>query len=172
MGVDKALLLWDGRRGVDLAAELASQAGAARIVTSGGVDYGLPFVPDPQAGGGPVGGLLAAGRWLRAAGCARALALAVDAPTARAEDLGPLLAHTGPAAAYRGLNLPLVFDLASLPPKARPDWPVARFADELGAAWLACPPDAAARLRGANTPGERDALLRPPRTENPGAADG
>jgi molybdopterin-guanine dinucleotide biosynthesis protein A len=159
MGVDKAAQDWGGRRAVDRLADLATAAGAAPVVTVGGRDYGLPRVDDLSAGGGPVGGLAAAVAALRTAGCARMLALAVDAPTVRLADIAPLLAAPSPGAAFEGLHLPLVFDLAAAPLDAGPGWPIARFVERAGLARLPCPSAAYARLRGANTPEERARLL-------------
>jgi len=159
MGEDKAVQLWGGRRAVDLAAALAGQVGATVILTVGGREYGYPFVGDPTPGGGPVGGVAAGAGALAAAGCRRALVLAVDAPTVTPEDLAPLLAAPSPGATYAAFPLPMVADIARLPPEARPDWPLARLAERAGLAELACAPDRAARLRGANTPAERERLL-------------
>ena len=53
-------------------------------------------------------------------GCERVLVLAVDAPTIRATDILPLMTHEGPGAAFEGLHLPMVVDLARLPPEAQP----------------------------------------------------
>jgi molybdopterin-guanine dinucleotide biosynthesis protein A len=160
MGRDKAELAWDGRRAVDRLADLARGLGAAAIVTAGPRDYGLPVAMDDPPGGGPVAGIVAGAAALRAAGCTRGLVLAVDAPTASAADLAPLLAAPAPGATYDGLNLPLVLDLGRLPPDAGSGWAMGRLIDATGLARLACPPDAAARLRGANTPEERETLLR------------
>jgi molybdopterin-guanine dinucleotide biosynthesis protein A len=159
MGADKGALLWMGLRAVDRVAALAGRAGALALVTVGTTDYGLPRVADEPPLGGPVGGVLAGVEALRAAGCRRALVLAVDAPTIELRDLAPLLALGGAGAAFEGLHLPMVLDLAALPPDARADWPMARLADRAGLVRLACPPEARARLRGANTPEERDTLL-------------
>ncbi|MEO8114856.1 MAG: NTP transferase domain-containing protein [Phenylobacterium sp.] len=159
MGVDKAAMLWSGRRAVDRVADLAAEAGAAAMVTVGGHDYGLPVVLDEPALGGPVGGVLAGAAALRAAGCDRLLVLAVDAPTLRLEDLAPLLAEGGPGAAFAGLHLPMVMALDALPAEAEASWPMARLADRAGLARLICPPEAALRVRGANTPAERELLL-------------
>jgi molybdenum cofactor guanylyltransferase len=159
MGADKGAQGWLGRRAVDRVADLAAGLGAAAVVTVGPADYGLPFVPDEPEPRGPVGGVLAGAAALGRAGCGRALVLAVDAPTILAEDLAPLLAQPGPGAAFEGLHLPLVVEIAAIPADAQADWPVARLAERCGAVRLPAPPGAAARLRGANTPDERAALL-------------
>lgn len=173
MGVDKAMVLWRGRTAVDRVAALAAAIGAAPVITVGAGDYGMPLVLDEPPLGGPVGGVLAGAAALRAAGCARALVLAVDAPTLQAVDLAPLLDAVGPGAAYAGLHLPMVIDLAAVPADAASGWPLARLIERAGLARPSCPPDVAARIRGANTPGERDALLAsmPPddNAENSGA---
>ena len=46
-----------------------------------------------------------------------------------------------------------------LPPDARAGMRISRFAEDAGLARLPVPPGAHARLRGANTPEERAALL-------------
>jgi molybdopterin-guanine dinucleotide biosynthesis protein A len=157
MGREKAALDWNGRRAVDRLADLAQAAGCAFVV-SAGADHGFAFVPDPPVKG-PVGGLLAGAAAVKARGLARALVLAVDAPTIRAEDLAPLLAAGPPGAIYDGLPLPMTIDLDALPANAEADWPLFRLTEAAGLARLPCPPQAFARLRGANTPDEREALL-------------
>jgi molybdopterin-guanine dinucleotide biosynthesis protein A len=159
MGADKAVLDWAGRRAVDRLADLARTVGALAVVTSGATDYGIPLVEDREMGGGPVAGLVSAGAALAGAGCDRVLALAVDAPTVGTADLAPLIAALHPGAAYRGLNLPLAWDLAATPRDAGGGWSVRRFIDAVGLARLACPAGAEERLRGANTPAERAALM-------------
>jgi len=165
MGRDKAALDWDGQRAVDRVVALARGVGAAAVVTAGG-DYGWPHVPDAAPGGGPVGGLLAGAAWLRAAGMDRALALAVDAPSLTPQDLAPLVAAPPPGAAYEGFPLPCVFALG-LERAAAADWPLRRFVERAGLAVLACTPEQARRLRGANTPEELAALRRPPSAPGP-----
>ncbi|OYW99702.1 MAG: molybdopterin-guanine dinucleotide biosynthesis protein A, partial [Caulobacter vibrioides] len=109
---------------------------------------------DDTAGAGPVGGVLAGARAL---GTARLLVLAVDAPTITLEDLAPLLAMGG---CYEGLPVPMVLDAAALPADAEAGWPLRRLAERAGLQALPVPDGALLRLRGANTPEERDALLR------------
>jgi molybdopterin-guanine dinucleotide biosynthesis protein A len=159
MGEDKALVDWAGRRAVDRVADLARAVGARALVTVGPTGYGLPAVADDEAFAGPVGGILAGARALAAQACTRALVLAVDTPTLNPADLAPLLAHDGPAAAYDGLHLPLVIDLAAIPRDAAAGMRISALAAGAGAVRLPVPPGAAARLRGANTPEERDLLL-------------
>ena len=156
MGADKAELLWDGRRAVDRLADLAEALGADALVTAGPRDYGLPVAA--EAGGGPVAGIVAGVRALE--GCGRVLVLAVDAPTVTPADLEPLLASPTPGAAYAGLHLPLVFHPDRLPADAGAGWPMARLVERAGLARLPVPVGAEARLRGANTPAEREDLLR------------
>jgi molybdopterin-guanine dinucleotide biosynthesis protein A len=145
---------------VDRVAELAAMAGAQAIVTVGSVDYGLPFVADDPPLGGPVGGVLFGAKALLAKGCARALVLAVDAPTLHPPDIAPLLGHPPPGAFYEGFPLPLVTDIAALPADALADWPLRRLIERAGLAMLECPEPARNRVRGANTPAERVALLQ------------
>lgn len=154
MGRDKAVLEWDGRRAVDRVADLARAVGARALVTAG-ADLGLPWVPDDEAGAGPVGGVLAGARAL---GTARLLVLAVDAPTVTAEDLAPLLERGG---FYEGLPVPMVIEAAALPGDAEAGWPLRRLVERAGLTALPVPEGALARLRGANTPEERSDLLRP-----------
>jgi molybdopterin-guanine dinucleotide biosynthesis protein A len=157
MGEDKALLSWDGKTAIDLVAELARRVGAAEIITVGRADYGPPNVFD-VASAGPVGGILL-GLVALSGKCDRVLALAVDAPTVRPSDLQPLLTAGAPGAAFEGLHLPLVMDVAAKPADAAAGWPIARLVERAGLACLACPQSARRRLRGANTPAEREALL-------------
>lgn len=158
MGVDKATQDWGGLRAVDRVAELARAVGASPVLTAGG-DYGLPAIADPEKHAGPVAGVLAGAEALRKAGCRRALVLACDAPTLTADDLAPLLMAEG-GAVYDGYPLPMVLPLAAAPSDTRPDWPLGRLADRAGLERLACPAAVAARVRGANTPEERAALVR------------
>jgi len=157
MGADKAALEWDGQRAVDRVAALAGAVCAARVLTAG-TDHGLEHVDDPAPGGGPVGGVLAGARALAAHGLTRALVLAVDAPTLTAEDLAPLLAAAEPGAFYDGLPVPMMLTLAALPTGAEAGWPLRRLVERAGLAALACDEALRSRLRGANTPEERDRL--------------
>lgn len=159
MGVDKAALDWLGRRAVDRTADVARNAGADPVITVGEAAYGLDHVVEDPPLGGPVGGVLAGAQALGAVGCGRALVLAVDAPTLTLEDLAPLLAAGGVGAAYEGLHFPLVVMLDALPTDALAGWPMARLAERAGVTRLAPPHGASARLRGANTREEREALL-------------
>ena len=159
MGVDKAEALWLGVRAVDRVAAIAADCGAEPVITVGARDHGLAFVADDAVGGGPVGGVIAGARALKAAGCTRALILAVDAPTLWAADLAVLLAAPEPGAAFTGLHLPMVLSLAAMPDDALASWPLARLADRAGVRRYECPQDSLARVRGANTPAERDALI-------------
>jgi molybdopterin-guanine dinucleotide biosynthesis protein A len=88
----------------------------------------------------------------------------VDAPTLEAEDLAPLFDQPPPGAAFEGLHLPMVVCLDALPKDAEPDWPLGRFVERAGLARVPCPVEATDRIRGANTPQERAALLN--RLEN------
>lgn len=153
MGRDKAALDWDGRRAVDRVADLACAVGAEALVTAG-ADLGWPWVADDAAGAGPVGGVLAGARAL---GTTRLLVLAVDAPTITSDDLAPLLAKGG---CYEGLPLPMALDAAALPADAEAGWPLRRLVERAGLVALPVPDGALLRLRGANTPEERDGLLR------------
>jgi len=159
MGEDKAVQLWGGERAVDLVAALARAAGALEIVTVGGGDYGWPRVGDATPLAGPVGGILSGTAALAERGCHAALILAVDSPTIRLSDLAPLLEAPPPGAAFDGLHLPVLIALAALPADAEAGWPVRRLIESGGLARPACPPEAVARLRGANTPEERAQLL-------------
>lgn len=159
MGADKGALLWLDRRAIDRVAALARMAGAEALVTVGMTDYGLPRVVEDPPLGGPVAGVLAGAAALRALGCDRALVLAVDAPTIRPDDIAPLLALGDAGAAFDGLHLPMLLALDATPPDAKADWPMARLVDRSGLTRLTCDPGSRARLRGANTPDEREALL-------------
>ncbi len=160
MGADKAVSAWLGVRAVDRVARLAASLGADPVLTVGRRSHGLPFIPDAVPLGGPVGGILAGLDALRDAGCDLALVLAVDAPTLRPEDLQPLLHWEGRGAAFVGYPLPLTMPTRTDTSAAAADWPLRRFVAHCGLARLTCPGDAAPRLRGANTPDERDALVQ------------
>jgi molybdopterin-guanine dinucleotide biosynthesis protein A len=161
MGTDKAAQLWDGRRAVDWVAELARSVGATVVVSAGDGEFGLPRAPDPTPLSGPVAGVLA-GVALLADQVGRVLVLAVDAPTIRPEDLAPLLAAEAPGAAFEAQPLPMVLDLAAVPGDAQADWPLRRFVERAALIQVALDPELLPRLRGANTPQERDRLTGEP----------
>ena len=158
MGSDKALLDWGGMRAVDRCAALGLTLGAEHVLTAG-ADYGLDFVLDPSPQAGPVAGVLVAAHELARRGVSHILALAVDAPTLTAQDLGPLFEPSG-GGHFDGFPLPFLAPIAALDLKAPPDWPLRRLAAQAGLASLACSPDLAVHLRGANTPDERLALVK------------
>lgn len=158
MGSDKAQLIWGGMRAVDHCAALGLALGADHVLTAGG-DYGLDFVLDPSPQAGPVAGLLAAAKRFSDLGLCHILALAVDAPTLGPSDLEPLFAHPD-GAHFEGFPVPLFAPLAALDPTAPLDWPLRRLVERAGLAPLACAPDLALRLRGANTPEECLALVQ------------
>lgn len=155
MGRDKAELDWGGATAVERCRALAQAVGADTVMTVGPVGD----VQDEMPGAGPVGGVLAGVRALAAGGAERALILAVDAPTITPVDLAPLLTAPAPGAAYRGLHLPMVLALEVVAPDADAGWPIARLIDRAGLTRLDPALEALARLRGANTPEERAALL-------------
>jgi molybdopterin-guanine dinucleotide biosynthesis protein A len=157
MGADKAALDWGGQRAIDRVVDCARACGAEAYVVAG-ADRGHPFVPDPEGDHGPAAGVAAGVAHLMVLGVGRSLVLAVDAPTLGVEDLRPLLDAPSPGAAYEGLHVPFVAEIAALPEIA-PDWPLARVIERAGLGRLPCPPERFARLRGANTPEERAALL-------------
>jgi molybdenum cofactor guanylyltransferase len=161
MGTDKARLDWNGASAIDRLATLSRDLGIQLVLTAG-ADHGLPAVFDARPGAGPCGGILAASLRLRAEGYARALVLAVDAPTATASDIRPLLEAPGPGAAYEGLPLPMVIDLAALPAAIEAHWPLKRLVQAAGLVVLPCSDQARLRLKGANTPEERLRLLADP----------
>jgi molybdopterin-guanine dinucleotide biosynthesis protein A len=160
MGEDKAVLDWAGQRAVERVAAVARAAGAEALFTVGARDLGLPRAVEETPGGGPVAGIVAGCQALARAGLRRVLVLAVDAPTLHAEDLGPLLNAPAPGAAYAHLHLPLVMAIDALPPEAGPGWSMARLLTEARLPLLEARAEALPRLRGANTPEERAALLR------------
>lgn len=160
MGTDKAALDWGGMRAVDRCAALGTALGAEHVLTAGG-DYGLAFVPDPAPQAGPVAGLLAAAQRLEDLGLSHMLVLAVDAPSLTPQDLAPLL-DLSEGGCFDGFPLPFFLPLGALDHSAAPDWPLRRLVERAGVQTLACAPDLALRLRGANTPEERLALVRAP----------
>lgn len=153
MGADKARVSWDRRRAIDRVCDLAKACGVAQLIVAG-PDYGYPYIEDDPEARGPVGGLIGGAVRLRAAGLSRVLALAVDAPTIRPEDLRALLDAPSPGAVFAGLPLPMVADLSALPDDAEHDWPLRRLVERAGLAVLPLPAESAARLRGANSRGE------------------
>lgn len=159
MGADKAAELWFGMRAVDRVAEVARACGARHVVTAGDVDYGYDTAPDATPLGGPVGGLISGAEALRLRGCDRGLFLAVDAPTLLPADVTDLFAQPSPGAAFEGLPLPMVVDLSAWPADAESGWPLRRLVERIGLSQLVCPKDRRSHVRGANTPGERAALL-------------
>lgn len=157
MGADKAVLDWDGATAVDRVWALAAATIAGPIFTVGRRGYDLPTIEDARPGGGPVAGVTTGATALKAQGAQFALVLAVDAPTITPEDLAPLV-RCRLSAAYEGLHLPAVFRLADLPEAVGDGWPMKRLLEVVGATRLPVPAGAADRLRGANTPCERDLL--------------
>lgn len=171
MGADKAVQDWGGRRAVDRVAEVARAAGANPVLTVGGRDLGLPHVAE-EGPGGPVAGICAGALALRRAGLGHAFVLATDAPTIQPADLQRLLSAPTPGAAYAHLHFPMVLRLAEVPAEAQPGWSVARLITAMGLNLIEAGPQAALRLRGANTPAERAALLEALEVDaqKPGAA--
>ena len=161
MGADKARLDWNGVSAIDRLVALSHDLGIQMVLTAG-ADHGLPAVLDAKPGGGPCGGILAAALRLRAEGYARALILAVDAPTVTAFDIRPLLEAGDPGAAYEALPLPMAIDLAAIPAAAEAQWPLKRLVEAAGLTVLPCSDRARPRLKGANTPEERLRLLADP----------
>ena len=159
MGVDKAAQLWGGRRAVDHVAALARAVGAGRMVTAGPGDFGLPRALDPAPYSGPVAGVLSGMKRL-GGDLGRVLILAVDAPTILAADLELLIAAPAPGAAFFGYPLPMVLVADAAPAEAEAAWPLRRFVERAGLSLITPPEGSEARLRGANTPEERDALAR------------
>jgi molybdenum cofactor guanylyltransferase len=158
MGEDKGTLVWNGRRAVDRLSDCLKEVGAAPILVAG-ANYGLPFVEDPEPQAGPVAGLLRAIEALSAAGARMALVLAVDAPTLRSDDLAPLIAADAPGAIYAGLPLPMALFLGAAPKHLEGDASLRQFVQAAALAELRCPAAARLRMRGANTPEERNVLL-------------
>ena len=156
MGHDKAQQDWNGRSAVDRVFDLAFEAGVEVALAVGRDIPGRTSVVD--GGGGPVGGVVLAARYLHEAGCARALILAVDAPTLTAQDLTPLL-RSPTGAAFQGQHLPMVLPIAAIPMDAEAGWPMGRLAERAGLARPPCDPVTLPRVRRANTPDERAALL-------------
>lgn len=159
MGADKAGLDWRGLRAVDRVARLARDVGAGEVLTVGAQDYGLPHVVEDPPFGGPVAGVLTGAAALAGAGFDRVLVLAVDAPSLRPADIACLLEQGRGGAAFEGQHLPLVTAISILPRNVPAGWPMARLLERAGLTRLACAPEASARVRGANTPDERAALL-------------
>lgn len=156
MGADKATLPWSCGSAVERVWNLAMEAGASEVVVAGG-DYGLRFVIDAVAHGGPVGGLLAGVAALPFA--EQFLILAVDAPTLLVDDIRQLLDAGPPGAAFASQPLPMVVSRDAIPYDLRPDSSLRQFVERAGLREIVQPRDASVRLRGANTPTEWRALL-------------
>ncbi|HEX5377964.1 MAG TPA: hypothetical protein VFW47_05290, partial [Phenylobacterium sp.] len=65
-----------------------------------------------------------------------------------------------PGAAFEGLPLPMVLEVAAAPAEAEAEWPLRRLVERAGLLQLTPSPDALLRLRGANTPEEYGRLAR------------
>jgi molybdopterin-guanine dinucleotide biosynthesis protein A len=159
MGEDKASADWLGRRAVDRVYDLANAVGAHLVLTVGRRHLGLHAVTEEDEGGGPVGGIVAGCAKLLSAGCERALVLAVDAPTITPTDLQALLGAKSPGAAFAHLHFPFLIFFDALPCNIGPGNSVARFLTDAHLPLLDPPKESYKRLRGANTPEEREALL-------------
>lgn len=159
MGTDKATQVWGPQRAVDRVVALAASLGASEVVTAGPGDFGLPRALDPEPFSGPVAGVLS-GLKLIDPTIERVLILAVDTPTLRADDLAPLIAAADPGAVFEGFPLPMLITRAAIAADAQDGWPLRRLAQRAGLAYLTAEPSAHGRLRGANTPEERDELLK------------
>lgn len=159
MGADKATQVWGRRRAVDRVAALAARLGASEVVTAGPGDFGLPRALDPKPFSGPVAGVLSALKLIDP-GIERVLVLAVDAPTLRPGDLAPLISTADPGAVFEGFPLPMLIARTAVAGDAQDDWPLRRLAERAGLTYLRAAPAAHGRLRGANTPEERDQLLK------------
>lgn len=158
MGQDKALLDWGGRPAIAILSDLARHMGAESVMAAG-ADLGLPFVLDPTPYAGPVAGIVAAAGLLAAQGMDRLLVLAIDAPAVTDDDLHRLLDAPSPGAVYLGHPLPAVLSVAAIPAWAEPNWSLNRLAADAKLNVLDCGAASSGRLRGANTPDERSALL-------------
>jgi molybdopterin-guanine dinucleotide biosynthesis protein A len=95
-GSDKAQALYEGVRLIDrVAAALSAQCDA--VVVCGREEQGFACIPDwPEAGLGPLGGLVAALRHAQTQGFTRVLSAGVDAPDLP-QDLAAMLAGEGAA---------------------------------------------------------------------------
>jgi molybdopterin-guanine dinucleotide biosynthesis protein A len=170
MGHDKALLDWGGRRAIDRMVDLVQAAGVRTFFVAGG-DYGWPFVTDPHPQAGPCAGVAAGARLLREHGCTRMIVLAVDAPTVSLADLQPLMTHSQ-GATYVGFPLPFAASIDALPLDMPSDMPLRRLVEGMELVELTPSEGLMRRIRGANTPEERAALLNEdaaPKDEAPGA---
>lgn len=103
IGGDKALRLLGGRPLVSHVIErVAPQVSGLAINAPGGaalVTLGLPLLPDPAGGLGPLAGISAALHWARGLGADKVLTVAVDTPFLPA-DLVTRLCSGGSDAAY------------------------------------------------------------------------
>lgn len=170
MGVDKARLFWRGRTLLDHASAMLRDAGCSRVLVSG--DYpGYACVPDRYPDRGPLGGLASI---VGAAGEARWLVVAIDQPLLDAAMLRALLVglETGMEIArgicrYGEEPLPMALSVSD----DTRNWmrhavsgdsghrALKGLQDRLRVHSLAADATVRARLRGANTPAEWQALL-------------
>lgn len=160
MGEDKGALDWLGQRAVDKVDKLARDVGAQKVLTVGRRSFGLDAVTGEEEGGWPVSGILAGCAALKSAGYERALVLAVDAPTIKPSDLADLVAAPEPGAAFAHLHFPFLIFVDAIPPAIGSGHSVARFITAADLNLIETGEDSYGRLRGANTPEERGALLK------------
>lgn len=154
MGEDKALMRWDGRRAVDLAHDLARQAGCETILVAGR-DYGYPFLADPAPDCGPAIALLAAID--RLSEIDRFLVLPVDAPTLRFADVSLLFTTRGRGAAFVRQPIPMQIRRDGAE-KARGATSLHAMVQLAELREVALPQNGEHRIRGANTPQEAGLL--------------
>ncbi len=159
MQSDKAAMEWLGTRAVDRVVQLATGVGASLVVTAGYKDYGLPNALESGVRRGPVGGIVRGLQWLSRGGFSKALVLAVDAPTIRPDDIQMLLDAGTPGAFFKTLNLPFVLDIQTLPRAIGASASIRDIFSATRLPELSYLPGAYSRLRGANTPFERETLL-------------
>lgn len=170
MGVDKARLLWRGRTLLEHATAMLRDAGCSRVLVSG--DYpGYACVPDQFPDRGPLGGLASV---VAHAGEARWLVVAIDQPLLDAAMLRALLVglETGMEIArgicrYGEEPLPMALSVSD----DTRHWmrhavsgdaghrALKGLQDRLRVHSLKADASVRARLRGANTPAEWQALL-------------
>ncbi len=162
MGQDKASLPYQGKRLVDVVAEVVRRTVTARIYASGEVE-GYDSLPDLLAERGPVGGICSSAVRLYKQ-YARALFIPVDMPLIDGELLQLLMTEEKPTCHFEGHPLPCVISLdrktmrqidAAAQMLARKQrLSVASFLERLEACAISVPSRLEKALTNTNTPGD------------------
>ena len=157
MGEDKAGLVWKGRTLLEHAESTLRAAGCDPVLVSGRPDRANGFA-DSREQAGPAHALLDALDQLPddARGL---LAIPVDMPLVRAEDLAPLANATmNKPCAWANHPLPLFLPATANADVREDVWSVRKLIAGMGVSWLPLDERREARLRNVNTPEDFAAL--------------